>query len=148
MTKSRSNLLSACLLVAAGVWFVQSKSAPAVPDSPAPDAALQVAVSPVKAIKVDSVDGRRLAGFYSALADVVSRDTETISTMKALREVNARAGALCFQQTGIAGKYPGLADAIDKVLAARLGLDNVALDAAKRAEAVATLKALAWAFGG
>ena len=64
------------------------------------------------------------------------------------RETNRRAGLLMFQETGIQGKYPGLAEAIDKVLADQVGLAVVPLDAEKRKRAIDALRAIAWACGG
>jgi hypothetical protein len=65
-----------------------------------------------------------------------------------LRELNRRAGLLAFQRTGIEGKYPGLSEAIEKVLADQIGLDNVALDSTKQEKSKKTFKALAWACAG
>ena len=53
-----------------------------------------------------------------------------------------------FQKTGIEGKYPGLSTAIDKVLEDHIGLDDVPIDATKRAATIDAFKALAWACGG
>ena len=46
------------------------------------------------------------------------------------------------------GKYPGFGSAKDKVLEETIGLENVPLDADKRAKVVAAFKAVAWAIGG
>jgi hypothetical protein len=108
------------------------------------------AVSPIVArLKSHTEDGEKLAGFYSAMADVIERDQgRVIQTTKELRELHRRAGLLAFQRSGIEGKYPGLAEAIDKVLADQIGLDNVSLDAAKQEASKKTFKALAWACAG
>lgn len=121
-----------------------------VPTPDRPSETLATAVGPVAAILKSHVeDGEKLSGFYSALADVIERDQgRVIGSTKELRELNRRAGLLAFQKSGIEGKYPGLAEAIDKVLADQIGLDNVALDADKQAKAQNTFKALAWACAG
>jgi len=90
-----------------------------------------------------------LAAFYLSLADVVERDQgKVIQSTAELRETNRRTGLLMFQETGIQGKYPGLAEAIDKVLADQIGLAVVPLDAEKRKQMIDTLRAIAWACGG
>jgi hypothetical protein len=147
-----STLLAIALIglgLAAHFGFSQKASSPAAtPDRPSE--MLASAVSPVVAIlKSHAEDGLKLSGFYSALADVIERDQgRVIQSTKELRELNRRAGLLAFQKSGIEGKYPGLAEAIDKVLADQIGLDNVALDAAKQAKAQNTFKAMAWACAG
>jgi hypothetical protein len=115
-----------------------------------PSDAVAAAVAPVATIlKGHAEDGAKLAGFYAALADVVTRDQgKVIETTAQLRELHRRAGLLMFQRTGIEGKYPGLAEAIDKVLADRIGLDNVKMDVTKQTAAVEAFHALAWACAG
>jgi hypothetical protein len=136
------------------VWGVLSHPGPQKPSpAPKPDRpseTLVAAVGPVVAIlKGHTEDGRNLAAFYTAVADVIARDQgKVIQTTAQLRELNRRAGLLMFQKTGIEGKHLGLAEAIDKVLADQVGLDNVALDADKCQRAVDAFKALAWACGG
>lgn len=131
----------------AGRAAVQPHPAPA-PNRPSD--AMVSAVAPVTTLlKGQTEDGRKLAAFYSAVADVIARDQgKVVQTTAQLREVNRRAGLLMFQKTGIEGKYPGLAEAIDKVLADRIGLDSVPLDAAKQTTAIETFQALAWACQG
>jgi len=115
-----------------------------------PSDALVAAVGPVATIlKGHADDGRKLASFYSAVADVITRDQgKIIQTTAQLRELNRRAGLLMFQKTGLEGKYPGLAEAIDKILADRIGLDNVALDTTKQTACIEAFRALAWACQG
>ena len=151
--RNSTALAFALILVgaAAAVWPRVAPSPPApTPVPERPSDALAAAVAPVAAILKGHVeDGRRLAGFYASLADVVARDEgKVLQTTAHLRELNRRAGLLAFQRTGVSGKHPGLAEAIDKVLVDEVGLENVALDAAKRKRAVDALKALAWACGG
>lgn len=127
-----------------------SKASNPAPKPDRPSDVLATAVNPVVTIlKSHAEDGAKLSGFYSALADAVERDQgRVIQTTMQLRELNRRAGLLAFQRTGIEGKYPGLAEAIDKVLADQIGLDNVSLDTAKQKATIETFKALAWACVG
>ena len=138
-------------LIVTGLVATWRPAAPTPEPIPAPsDDALRAAVAPVRAkLAGHQEDGRRLASLYSSLADVLARDQgKVITTTAQLRELNRRAGLLAFQKTGIAGKYSGLAEAIDKVLTDRIGLDNVALDSAKQTAAIESFRALAWACQG
>jgi hypothetical protein len=127
-----------------------AKALSTLPTYERPSEPLVAAVTPVAAIlKSHFDDGAKLAEFYSALADVIQRDQgRVVQTTKELRELHRRAGLLAFQRTGIEGKYPGLSEAIEKVLADQIGLDNVALDPAKQEASQKTFKALAWACAG
>ena len=65
------------------------------------------------------------------------------------------AGLLMFQRTGIAGKYPGLAQQIDRAIARGMGLEendegytDVELDAEWIERLVRVLRAVAWACRG
>jgi hypothetical protein len=147
----RPTTILAAALIGWGVFahtgFDKPGPAP-LPDRPS--ASLLTAVKPVTAIlKGHTDDGMKLATFYSAVADVLARDQgKVITTTAQLRELHRRAGLLMFQKSGIEGKYPGLAEAIDKVLADSVGLDNVTLDAEKCQHAIDAFKAFAWACGG
>lgn len=149
--------LTALALILVGLWSAQ-RPADAVPAAAVvlPSPLLTAAVQPVQAVlaaapdkTASSADGRQLAAFYRALAAVVSRDAgKTIKSAGQFRDLNRRAGLLMFQQAGLTGKYAGLAEAIDKVLADQVGLDNTAFDDARRARAVAACEAIAWACEG
>jgi hypothetical protein len=149
----KASTLIGVLLIAWGVLSHFDKSSPQPAPQPTPSKpteALATAVQPIAAIlKNHADDGEKLAAFYLSMADVIGRDQgKVISTTANLRELHRRAGLLAFQRTAIEGKYPGLAEAIDKVLVDRLGLENVAFDAAKQSTAIETLKAIAWACNG
>lgn len=105
------------------------------------------AVEPVVGLVAVSTDRKRLQAFYAAFAAVVERDSAVIGTTTHLRTAHGRAGKLCFQGTGLRGKYPKLADAVDAAMAKVLGDDRVVLDAGKRADAVKVLRGIAWAMG-
>jgi hypothetical protein len=149
----KASTLFALVLIGAGLAMQFGLSAKPPAPTPTPDRPNNTfvsAVSPVVTkLKSHTDDGAKLAGFYTALADVLERDQgRVIQTTKELRELHRRAGLLCFQRTGIEGKYSGLSETIDKILADQIGLDNVNLDSAKQTAAINTFKALAWACAG
>jgi hypothetical protein len=153
MNRNRNPALALALALCAFVAVraaAPGSTAPADnPPTPAPTAELQQRVAPIQTILADHPeDAGRLAAFYRQLADVVQRDTNVITTTSALRSGHIRAGKLMFQQTGIAGKHPGLAEAIDQVLLQTLGPNNAPLDPAGRQQAVAALQAISWACDG
>jgi hypothetical protein len=71
-------------------------------------------------------DRERLSKFYKAFAMVVSNDDSTrnyITHSSMLKEINARAGVLCFGKD-LLGKYKGLSDEVDEYLRASIGVDK------------------------
>lgn len=122
------------------------------PTVPTPSTDLVTLVQPITLVfsGTDRVtiktDTARLASFYTTLASQVQTDgagTKKITDTALLRQVHTTAGQLGL--TGLKGKYPGLADAVDKVITNKLGLDVTALTDAKRQDAVNTFNAIAWA---
>lgn len=127
---------------------------PPTPDIPQPSADLVALVKPIADLFVGDKatikkDSANLSAFYMDMAETIERDraTQVIKTTDNVRQTNISAGKLMFQNTGIKGRYPGLGEAIDKALAAKLGLDIVDLTDAKRTEVVNMFKALAWICG-
>ncbi len=140
-------------LLAAGLLALWLGNGPdASPVLPKPTDEWARTVEPIRATLAKAPERKRLGLFYAAFADVVARDGQaadkaTLTTVADLVALNERAGKLAFQQTGVQGKYPGLAKQIDDALRVGWG-DNAPLDAAKRARAVECLRAVAWACGG
>jgi hypothetical protein len=94
--------------------------------SPRPAAAGPVAVALQSA---SSTDRAKLASIYGALADVMRRDSgRLITTTAAWRSVYRNALQLAAGGTDLVGKYPGLDEAVEKVLAQHYALENVAID--------------------
>jgi hypothetical protein len=147
----KASTFFALVLIVWGVLATGGAQKPRPEPTPnRPNEELVAVVAPVATLlKGQTDDGVKLAAFYSAVADVVARDQgKVVQTTEQLRQLHRRAGLLMFQKTGIEGKHPGLAEAVDKVLADRIGLDNVALDAAKQTATIEAFRALAWACRG
>lgn len=73
-----------------------------------------------------SSDRAKVSAIYRALADVTERDGgEQIATMSIWRDVHR--SALRLAAGDIKGKYHGLAEAVEKVLAEHVSLDDVAM---------------------
>jgi len=125
----------AVLVAASLVWSFYTPS-PVTP--PAPKSPVTQALSPAT-----SQDKARVAGFYAALADVVERDDKTVSTVGVFRELHGRSLDLAFKGTDLPGKYPGLDVAINDLLVAAVGKDDVPLPPAKRQSLVQALKDVA-----
>ncbi len=140
----------AVLLIVAGAVATWRKPVERpTPDANAPDAATRAIVANIREILAGHPeDGKQLAAFYLALADVIQRDAgQVIKDMADVREVNRRAGLLMFQRTQLQGKYPGLGAAIESALSQLIGMDNVPVDAANRGAVIAAFRAIAWACG-
>ena len=140
----------AVLLIVAGAVAAWRKPVDRpTPDANAPDAATRAIVANIREIlAAHPEDGKQLAAFYLALADVIQRDAgQVIKDMADVREVNRRAGLLMFQRTQLQGKYPGLGAAIESALSQLIGMDNVPVDDASRGSVLAAFRAIAWACG-
>ncbi len=122
---------------------------------PAPTETLQKIVAPIKSVGLGVDDSQRLSKFYLALADVIERDENGIVKSSAeVRLINERSGRLCFGKTGIAGRYPRLAEEIDAVIgfgtgAARIDgkWESVEITHENRRGLVEAIRAVAWACG-
>ena len=144
-----ASVLAVVLIVAGAVAAWRMPVPRPEPNANVPDAATRAAVANVREILANhQEDGKQIAAFYRALADVVERDAgQVLRDLADVREANRRAGLLMFQRTNLPGKYRGLSAAIESALAELVGLDNVPLDEAKRKTVVAAFRALAWACG-
>lgn len=143
------------LLLIAGVLIYsgwQNGPAPAPVPEPAPvvapSAELQQAVKLVGELVRGRPQAPQLAAFYAAAAEVISRDSETVTSTQQVADWLTDASTLQIQGTDLAGSIPGLAAAHYTAVASQIGTEPTALDDAKRQKLVAVLRALAWACGG
>lgn len=119
---------------------------PTFPEPLTPSSRLQSAVAELAAFcnRVEAQDLLNLTEFYLDFADIVRRDSSlVIKTTVIFRNTYMNAGGLMFQQTGMQGKYDGMAEIVDSIITSQLGLDIVPFDAQKTAE---VLNAVAWAY--
>lgn len=100
---------------------------PATNPYPPPPAALQAALQPIFSIQLTTIDGRNLAELYAAAQKLVMSapaaiaagtkpEIATTADLRAWLVVNG-------QQHGLQGKYPGLADAVDRYFGTQLGTE-------------------------
>lgn len=154
-------LVIGCILLLIGLFrpsiFVPVNNGPVIIDnnsivvvSPPSDKELKDKCKLVIDILVNSKtnskkDGQRLCDLYIDLATLIELDAEneTIKTTEEIRQANTLAGPML--RMNMQGKYPGLADAAQIVIASQIGDDAVALDSELRKKAVDAFKALAWA---
>ena len=80
---------------------------------------------------VSSADAAIIRSFYAAMADIVVRDGNAkepvCKSAFDLRNRHKHALSMAFENTGLAGKYAGLGDRLDKYLLAAIGDKDVAL---------------------
>ncbi len=82
----------------------------------------RAAVESITAMNIVPQDAAELAKFYTAFAAVLDRDVENwVGASVDVRLAHQRCGKLTLADTGIFGKYPGLAARIDETLAASIG---------------------------
>lgn len=120
---------------------------------PAPTRSLQDVVAPIRGARLSLEDSQRLSSFYRALADVIDRDENgIIKTSAEVRLINERSGRLCFEKTGIAGRYLHLAEDIDVAIGFGIGSkridgkwESVEVTSGNRMELVNAIRAIAWA---
>lgn len=133
MTKHLLALVAVGLLVVA---FMPPVASPVTPPAPTSKVA--------QCLKAASKEDKaRVHAFYSALADVMERDSAVIMTTGLFRTVHANSLDLAFKGTDLPGKYAGLDQAINDELVAAIGLENVALTPEKKSALVAALKEVA-----
>ena len=82
---------------------------------------------------------RKLATFYTALADILERDADTIKTTGVFRLAHGRALALAFQKTETAGA-PKVGELVDAVLFDALGREDRELDKETRATLIQAVR--------
>lgn len=74
---------------------------------------------------VSASDAATIRSFYAAMADIVVRDGQAkepvCKTVFDLRNRHKHALSMAFENTGMAGKYAGLGDRLDKYLLAAVG---------------------------
>lgn len=133
----------ACLAIVGLLWaFLPEGKRP----GPQPAPVAPAVASPVgKALQsATKADRSRVASYYDALADVVSR-SQKITTVDGFRRVHAASLDEAFKGTDLPGKYQGLDVAIEEQLAAAIGKDNTGLDGetGKRAALVKALQKVA-----
>jgi hypothetical protein len=88
-------------------------------------------------------DGYRLAQLYNDMSKLISLDDKPIiKTTETIKEANVLAAQLL--RIDLRGKYPGLAEACDKLVKEHVSGDSVALDKALRNKSVEAFQALAW----
>lgn len=115
---------------------------------PTPSQELQILVEPLVVFtsRVEKADLLNLTEFYFDFADIIRRDnSDVVTTTDVFRSTYIKAGNLMFQQTGMKGKYAGLAEITDGIIMDYLGEDVRASDATRTAD---VLNAVAWAFAG
>jgi len=119
------------------------QATPPVPPVPAPSKRLQDLVDPIRNLKIGVLDTGNLIEFYTDFATVVRNDSTEISDTGKFRNIYTKAGTLMFKETGIQGKYAGMAEIVDGIISDELGLAVTSLD---RDKAEALLRAIAWGF--
>ena len=120
--------------------------APVVPG--VPSAEMQGLVAQIVPLRAKNPQAATvMAQFYRAAADVVRRDDSRIKTTGQFRASRIDANNLYIAKTPTVGTL-GLGPPSDKAIADAIGLEDVGLDAAKRARLAEVLDAIAWALNG
>lgn len=121
---------------------------PAVVAPSAPSAELQALVAPLRTMAASNRESAMIgAAFYRASADVVGRDTKRIKTMSQFRDARIEANHLYLEKSQYAGTLQ-IGPTVDNVYATYVGLEDAAIDAAKRKRIVEASEAIAWALEG
>jgi hypothetical protein len=90
-----------------------------------------------------STDRAKIASVYSALADVMARDSgRLIATTAIWRSIYSDALRLAVGGTDLVGKYPDLDEAVEEVLSKHYPLENVAIDSILADKIVAGVRAV------
>jgi hypothetical protein len=88
-----------------------------------------------------SSDRAKVSAIYSALAELIARDSgQLITTTAAWRAIYSDALRLAVGGTDLVGKYPGLDQAVEQVLAQHYPKDDLPIDAAMAGKIAAGCK--------
>jgi hypothetical protein len=117
---------------------------PPVPPVPVPEPELQEVVKGLVEYKnsITESDRENLIEFYLDFSEILLGISDGM-TNEQLRQSYMNAGVIFFKDTGIRGKYAGLPEIIDGILADRLGLEISEIDVQ---DASKLFSAIAWAF--
>lgn len=148
MTRQALSIIVAVALAAASLYpslrgpALPIPPAPAQPDAPLPDPALQRALAGVSA-----ADRADLASLYGSLADAVEKDETTVSTTRVLVDGIVRSIDLAFAGRRLSADG-SLGNAIDAHMALALGyaaveVPDVVVTPVLRAKAVAGMRSVA-----
>ena len=100
-------------------------------------------IAAAAALSVTDEHSAYLSVFYADFATAIGSSAADSMTTEQFRNAYIKAGTIVFAETGIKGKYDGIAEITDDILAQQLGLENVPLDKAK---AIAILNTISWAW--
>lgn len=113
-------------ILGAVVLFAALQFLPTVPQRPAVTGPVAQALA-----SASSSERAAVASIYAGLADVIARDGgQLIPTTAVWRAIYSDALRLAAGGTELPGKYPGLAPAVEQVLAEYYPLDNLPIDPA------------------
>ncbi len=133
------------VILCAYIVFKVRASEDVAPPVYTPTAAQQVQLQEVQAALADyPTASEELSKMFEGLAIVIQADSRVLKTTSDVRATHQNAGALAVQ-VGQVPRIPGYSAAVDKFLNANIGVENVPVDAAKRAQIVEAFKALGWA---
>lgn len=156
MTISPRYIVAAVLLVFAWRGNILDVSWPSAPkatsQTPRPSADLLAHAEPLRAILPQMLpkDRAYLSAFYDAMSLVLLRDGERadpiIGTTDQFSGFHAGSLRLAIDKSAV-GKYPGLAEAIDKTIASIAGEESRKMDSDLRKRFIAACCVLAWSLG-
>lgn len=133
------------VILCAYIVFKVRASDDVAPPVYTPTAAQQVQLQEVQATLEDyPTASEELSKMFEGLAIVIQADSRVLKTTSDVRATHQNAGSLAVQ-VGQVPRIPGYSAAVDKFLNANIGVENVPVDAAKRAQIVEAFKALGWA---
>lgn len=146
-SKLNINVVLIGVFVLAGIWLnSKPATAPVQPDVPVVvvtddlvELKAVVAAGDAKAVK-------QLGAMYSAMADVLSRDTATLDT-STLRSWLTSSDTYLIQGTDMVGAVPGFGAAKDELFKDLLGLDIRPITPAEKQEVIALCESIAAACG-
>ena len=124
-------LFALVLAVGITVYLVKGNQS-----APAPAPPVSVTTEIARILDGNPEDAARIQAVYTAMADVLEKDTEgIIKTTEDIRQANGLVGRLAYG-TELKGKYPGLASAVDNEIIRAIGRQRVALSSDMKAKTV------------
>lgn len=155
-------LIIGAVVLAIALYVLQNPDAfpwptPSPPIPPGPNVVIpescRSGIESIRSMTFESKDAAELSKYFVAFAKTVDSDTQNlIDSAETIRLLNMWSGKMHLIEQNLYGKYPGLSDRVDDVIATSIGskrtttgFEPVTIDENKKRTLAQAFRAIAWA---